>query len=172
MQLRERDLPTRELLTLAQDVRAVTEVSAVPLMINDRIDLVLALNLAGVHLRANSLPVSVTRRALGPGRIIGVSAHAVDEAARAGDEGADYVVFGPIFDTPSKRAFGSPLGLERLADACRRTRVPVLAIGGITSGRVREIRDAGAHGVAVVGAILTRDDVGTATRELCDAVRA
>jgi len=170
VQLRERDLPARELLRLAQDVRTVTGPASVPLLINDRIDLVLALNLAGVHLRANSLPVSVARRLLGPQRLLGVSTHSVEEASRAGEDGADYVVFGPVFETPSKRLFGKPLGIRNLADASRQTSVPVLAIGGVTAERVREIREAGAYGVAVVTAILTREDVVAATQELLAAL--
>lgn len=166
VQLRERDLLTVELLALTKELRSITASRAVPLIMNDRVDLVLALNLDGVHLRADSLPVSVVRRLVGASRLVGVSTHTVQEVSRANQEGADYVVFGPVFDTVSKRPFGDPVGLAALAEACHRSTVPVFAIGGVTSARVADVRRAGAHGVAVIGAILDRDDVAAATNEL------
>jgi thiamine-phosphate pyrophosphorylase len=172
IQLRERDLYTRELLSLAGQIHAMTKSRGVRLIINDRVDLVQALDLDGVHLRASSLPVSVVRRVLGPRRLIGVSTHSVKEVQQAGDDGADYVILGPIFETPSKREFGAPLGLAALADACRRSSVPVFAIGGMTIKRIVAARDAGASGVAMIGGILGREDVGTATVEMQAAVRA
>lgn len=170
LQLRERDLPTRELCTLAREIDALTRPRRVPLLINDRVDLALALDLTGVHLRANGLPVDAARRLLGPDRLVGLSTHSIGEAARAGRDGADYVVFGPVFDTPSKRVFGDPLGLDALAAACRESSVPVFAIGGVTSARVPDVRRAGAHGVAVIGAVLARPGVAAATRELLSAL--
>jgi thiamine-phosphate pyrophosphorylase len=172
IQLRERDLPTGELLPLAQEIHSLTVPRAVPLILNDRVDLVLALNLDGVHLRANSLPVSVVRRLIGPNRLIGISTHSVEDVQRANHDGADYIIFGPIFDTPSKRSFGAPLGLEVLADVCRNSMVPIFAIGGITSERVRDVRRAGAHGVAVIGALLTSADISGAVREFSTALQA
>ncbi len=166
VQLRERDLPTGELLQLAREIRSFTTPHAVPLIINDRVDLMLALNLIGVHLRANSLPITAVRRLVGADRLVGISTHSLAEVREANRDGADYVVFGPIFDTPSKRPFGSPAGLEKLAEVCRVSAVPVFAIGGITSASVSEVRRAGAHGVAVIGAILARDDVAAATMDL------
>ncbi len=165
VQLRERDLSTRELLPLAQEIQSITASHAVPLIINDRVDLMMALNLDGVHLRSDSLPSGSVRQLIGSRRLIGVSTHSVEDVRRANLSGADYVVFGPVFETPSKRSFGLPLGLDLLADACRQSSIPVLAIGGITCGRVRDVRRAGAHGVAVIGALLTRNDIGEAVRE-------
>ena len=172
IQLRERDLPARELLSLTQQIRAMTRDRAVPLIINDRIDMAVALDLDGVHLRASSLPVSVVRRIVGKHRLIGVSAHSVKEVQQAGDDGADYVILGPIFETPSKREFGDPLGLAVLADACSHSSVPVFAIGGITRERIESVRGAGAFGVAMIGGILGREDVGKATADMQSAVRA
>lgn len=172
VQLRERDLPTCDLLSLARTIHDITKPLGVPLLINDRVDLALALDLEGVHLRANSLPVSVARRILGDRCLLGVSTHSFDEVRRANDEGADYVIVGPVFDTPSKRAFGMPLGLERLAEACRGSSIPVFAIGGVTRVRIGEVRRAGAYGVAMIGSILGRRDVGMATTEMLAAVRA
>lgn len=172
IQLRERDLSTSELSSLAQRIHVMTKDRAVPLIINDRVDLAVALDLDGVHLRASSLPVSVVRRVVGPHRLIGVSAHSVSEAQQAGDDGADYVILGPIFETPSKREFGNPLGLAVLADACRHSSVPVFAIGGITHERIESVRGAGAFGAAMIGGILGRADVGNATADMQSAVRA
>ncbi|MGQ0694805.1 MAG: thiamine phosphate synthase [Nitrospiraceae bacterium] len=166
IQLRERALPTAELLSLAQEIQAITAPRAVPLIMNDRVDLVLALGLDGIHLRANSLPVSPVRRLVGAHRLVGISTHSADEVRRANHDGADYVVFGPIFDTPSKHLFGPPVGLDALTEVCHQSTIPVFAIGGMTSVRVRDVRRAGAYGVAVIGAIFGRDDVAAATIEL------
>ncbi len=166
VQFRERDLSTGNALALAREIQSITVPRAVPLIVNDRVDLVLALNLDGVHLRANSVPVSVARRLLGPDRLVGASTHSIGEVECANRDGADYVLFGPIFDTPSKRAFGPPVGLKALAEVCRRSAIPVFAVGGVTNVSVPDVREAGAYGIAVIGAILTRNDVAAATGEL------
>ena len=142
------------------------------LLINDRLDVALSLEEAGVHLRSNSLPVGVVRRLLPPLRLLGASAHSVAEALEVEANGADYVVLGPVYDTPSKRLFGPPLGLSILEEAARAVRLPIFAIGGVTAGRARELRRAGAFGVAVITAILCADDVEAATTELLEAVNA
>lgn len=170
VQLRERDLPTSELLQLGQEIRAITSPRAVPLIINDRVDLMLALNLDGVHLRANSLPVAVVRRMAGADRLIGLSTHSLAEVRQANRDGADYVVFGPIFDTPSKRQFGSPVGLEQLAEACRLSAIPVFAIGGVTGASVPDVFRAGSHGIAVIGSILDHEDAAAGTRAMMAAL--
>jgi len=139
------------------------------LLINDRVDLTMALGADGVHLRSDSLPVSVARRLLGPDRVIGVSAHSADEVVQAESEGADFAVLGPVYDTSSKLAFGPSIGLPPIQEASRRCRMPVFAIGGITAPRVREVRRAGASGVAVISSILTAECVSSATRDLLDA---
>jgi len=170
VQLRERDLDTRSLLELARDVQMATRPRGAVLLINDRVDLVLACGADGVHLRSDSLPVAVARRLLGDARVIGVSVHSAEEAARAESEGADFVVLGPIYDTPSKREYGAPLGLRPLKEAARRCRIPVLAIGGLTAARVAEVRRAGASGVAVLSAILSAPSAEPATRQLLAAL--
>ena len=170
VQLRERDLSARELVTLAREVQAVTASRSAQLLINDRIDVALALEGAGVHLRSNSLPVSVARQLLGAQRLLGISVHAVEEAVSAQSQGADYIVLGPIYETPSKQMFGPPLGIHTLEKVCRLVRIPIIGIGGVTAARAREMRRAGAFGVAVITAILGTADVESATRELLDAV--
>ena len=170
IQLRERDLSARELVTLAHEVQVVTASHRSQLLINDRIDVALALEGIGVHLRSNSLPPSVVRRLLGPKRLMGISVHSVEEAVQAESQGADYIVLGPIYETPSKQMFGPPLGIHILEKACQLVRIPIIGIGGVTAARAREMRRAGAFGAAVITAILGADDIESATRELLDAV--
>jgi len=170
IQLRERDLSARELVTLALELQAVTASRRSQLLINDRIDVALALEGVGVHLRSNSLPVSVARQVLGTQRLLGISVHAVEEAVQVESQGPDYIVLGPIYETPSKQMFGPPLGIHTLERACRLVRLPIIGIGGVTAARAREMRRAGAFGVAVITAVLGAADVESATRELLDAV--
>jgi thiamine-phosphate pyrophosphorylase len=170
IQLRERDLSARELVTLAREVQAVTASRRSQLLINDRIDVALALEGVGVHLRSNSLPVSVARQLLGAQRLLGISVHAVEEVVSAQSQGADYIVLGPIYETPSKQMFGPPLGIHNLEKACRLVRIPIIGIGGVTAARAREMRRAGAFGVAVITAVLGAADIESATSELLDAV--
>lgn len=172
IQLRERDLSAGELIALAREVQAVTASPGSQLLINDRIDVALALEGVGVHLRSNSLPLSVARQLLGAQRLLGISVHAVEEAVRAESQGADYIVLGPIYETPSKQMFGPPLGIHTLEKACSLVRIPIIGIGGVTATRAREMRRAGAFGAAVITAILGADDIESATRELLDAVSA
>jgi thiamine-phosphate pyrophosphorylase len=170
IQIRERDLSARELVALAREVQAVTVSRRSQLLINDRIDVALALEGVGVHLRSNSLPVTVARKLLGAERLLGISVHAIEEAVQAEAQGADYVILGPIYETPSKQLFGSPLGIHTLEKVCRLVGIPIIGIGGVTAARAHEMQEAGAFGVAVIRAILGADDVESATRELIDAM--
>jgi thiamine-phosphate pyrophosphorylase len=166
VQLRERDLSTRELLALAERLRALTQRYAAALLINDRVDVALACAADGVHLPADSFAVADARALLGAQRLIGVSTHAPAEIATAAAAGADFAVFGPIYDTHAKRAFGAPLGLTALAAARAASKLPLLAIGGIDSDRIGEVRAGGADGVAVIRAVLAADDPAAAARLL------
>jgi thiamine-phosphate pyrophosphorylase len=170
VQLRERDLSARELVRLAREVQAVTASHRCQLLINDRIDIALALEGVGVHLRSNSLPVSVARQLLGAQCLLGISVHTVEEAIQVESQGADYIILGPIYETPSKQMFGPPLGIHTLEKVCRLVRIPIFGIGGVTAVRAHEMRRAGAFGVAVITAILGAIDVDSATCELLEAV--
>jgi len=171
VQLREKDVDTRSLLELAADLLSLTREHGGLLFINDRVDLVMALGADGVHLRSDSMPVPVARRLLGSDRLIGVSTHSVDEVLKAEAEGADFAVLGPIYDTPSKRLYGDPIGLHPLEEASRQSHLPIFAIGGISLSRVQEVRRAGAHGIALISAILLAEDVQAATRFLLHALQ-
>lgn len=158
VQLREKDLSGRALFELARDLRARCTRYGARLLINDRIDVALAVGADGVHLPVNSFAVVDARRLLGPTALIGASAHTPAQARTAAADGADFIVYGPIFDTPSKRAFGPPLGLEALQRVTRELTIPVLAIGGMNAARAPEVRRHGAHGLAMISAILGATD--------------
>ena len=170
VQLREKDLDTRQLFGLAQEVLNCTRQGQACLLVNDRVDLALAVGADGVHLRSSSLPVKVTRRLLGPDRLIGVSTHSVEEVVRAESEGADFVVLGPVYQTASKHTYGDPIGLRPFEEASQRSRLPIFAIGGLTPSRVGEVRKAGAYGVAVISSILSAPSVESVTRQFLDAL--
>jgi thiamine-phosphate pyrophosphorylase len=170
VQLREKDLPVRGLLALATPLRETTRRHAARLFINDRVDVALAVGADGAQRTHDSLPVSVMRAIGGPGFTVGASVHSVGEARAAAVEGADFIIFGPVFDTPSKRSFGPPQGLEALRQVTAAVATPVLAIGGITAARVRDVLAAGAAGVGVISGILAAARPREATRSFLDAL--
>lgn len=154
VQLREKDLNAAELWPLAEEIRRLTSGYACQLLINDRIDLALAIGADGVHLGGHSLPTAEARKLLGPNKLIGVSTHHPDEIAPHAAAGADFVTFGPVFPTPSKAAFGEPVGLENLQNACQQSPIPVYALGGIKTDNCRQASAAGASGIAMISALL------------------
>jgi thiamine-phosphate pyrophosphorylase len=164
VQLREKDLPAQPLLELARELRTVCAEFGASLLVNDRIDIALAVDADGVHLPVSSFRAADARTILGPGKLIGASAHNLAEATTARNGGADFIVFGPIFDTESKRDYGKPLGPERLTELTRGERTPVLAIGGVTPDRVQMVCERGAAGVAVLSGILAAEDPEAAAR--------
>lgn len=158
VQLREKDLPGGELHRLAVDLRRLTSDYAARLIINDRPDIALAVEADGVHIGASSLPVAAARRLLGRDKIIGYSAHALDEARCAQADGADFVTFGPVYPTPSKAAYGEPCGINKLADVVSALEIPVIALGGISPANITEALSANIRGIAVISAILAAAD--------------
>lgn len=171
VQLREKDLPIRELLNLACQMRALTSRYRARLLINDRIDICLSVEADGIHLRSNRLPIPVVRRILGSHKLIGVSTHSLEEARQAEAEGADFIVLGPIYETRSKLAFGAPLGLEALRAVGKFIKIPLLALGGIQRHQVREVIGAGADGIALISAILTSENPRQAALDLISELR-
>jgi thiamine-phosphate pyrophosphorylase len=170
IQIRQRDLCAKDLFPRVGEIAQLAAAGGSQVLMNDRIDVALSFDGVGVHLRSDSLPVSVARRLIGPNRLLGVSVHSLSEAVDAERGGADYIVLGPIYATRSKQRYGSPLGLATLEQTVRAVRVPVVGIGGVTAGRARDMRAAGAFGVGVISAVLGAEDVDAATRALFDAV--
>jgi len=163
IQLREKDLTTKELFDMAFWMRELTQEYGARLFINDRVDVALSVSADGVQLGHASLPVRTAREIAGEKLLIGVSTHGVDEALEAEKEGADFLTFGPVYETPSKMKYGRPVGIEALRNVKTRVSIPVFAIGGIKPGKVNEVRAAGADGIAVISAILKAKDIGKTT---------
>lgn len=170
VQLREKDLAARELLALAAPLREATRRHGARLVVNDRLDVAQAAEADGVQRTGQSLPVAVLRRLAPPPFLIGASVHSLAEAIQVEAEGADFVVFGPIYDTASKRAYGAPQGLEALRRVTASVRRPVIAVGGIDPRRAPEVMAAGASGVAAIGAFLSAAKPGDAVKAFLDAL--
>jgi thiamine-phosphate pyrophosphorylase len=170
VQLREKDLALVDLLPLARRLRQLTAATGARLVVNDRVDVALAVGADGVQRTHASLPVTDMRVVADKRVRIGASVHSLDGAREAEAEGADWIVFGPVYDTPSKRAYGAPQGLDALARVTAAVTRPVVAVGGITAERVADVRGAGAAGVAVISAILSAGSPADATRRFLDAL--
>jgi thiamine-phosphate pyrophosphorylase len=170
-QLREKDLTPRDLYALALEMRQLTQAYGARLLINDRIDVALAVNADGVHLTTVSLPTNIARQLLGPDRLIGVSTHNPAEAQAAAEGGADFVVFGPVFFTPSKAPYGQPVGLDALRAVRAEVPIPILAIGGVQKANLDQVLAAGADGIAVISAIISAADPTAASQELLATLR-
>lgn len=166
VQLREKDLPPRELLELARSLRELTERFGARLLVNDRVDIALEAKADGVHLGEASIPADAARRLLGPEKLIGVSCHSLTGARAAEERGADFITFGPVFFTPSKAPYGLPAGIDALAEAVRAVSLPVFALGGITRENVAEVIDAGVAGIALISAIGTAESPREEARKL------
>ena len=151
IQLREKNLPARTLYELASRSAEITRGTDTRLLVNDRADIARAARADGVHLTTRSIEASVIRRAFGRDFLIGLSTHSLAEAKGARKGGADFAVFGPVFDTLSKRAYGSPVGTESLRDVTNAlSPFPIIALGGITLENAPDVLNAGASGVAAI----------------------
>ncbi|MBI5755789.1 MAG: thiamine phosphate synthase [Nitrospirae bacterium] len=172
IQLRGKNRPPKDLLKTGERLRLLTSKESVKLFINDRIDIAIAIEADGIHLGQNSIPVRLARKISGRSFIIGVSTHSLKEARDAEDGGADFITFGPIFETESKLVYGPPIGLNRLAKVTRQVNVPVFAIGGIKVDRIRDVIEKGACGVAVISAIFGTKSACSASVDMLEALRA
>ena len=151
IQVREKHLSTNVLCELVACAAEITSSSATKLLVNDRADVAASAGADGVHLTTHSLPTSVVRQAFGSDLLIGVSAHSLDQAKAARDAQADFVVFGPVFQTPAKQKHGPPAGLAQLRQVCAKLNgFPVLAIGGVSESNFADCLGAGARGVAAI----------------------
>jgi len=170
IQIREKDLSGRDLAKLTENAILLTGGSSA-VLVNDRVDVACVVGASGVHLGEHSLPADQARR-LASQRcqklyfIVGVSAHSLERAIQAEQAGADYVIFGPVYTTPSKASFGRPQGVQRLREVCRRLTIPVLAIGGITLKNAAQCFAAGAGGIAAIRLFQDAADLEAVVKEL------
>ena len=163
VQLREKNLTTNQYYQLAKQVKEITDAYQVPLIIDDRLDICLAVDAAGLHIGDDELPVSVARQVLGPEKILGVTAKTVKRALEAEEGGADYLGTGAIFPTTTKE--NAPITLiSTLKTICQRVAIPVVAIGGLTSENIEQLMGTGIAGVAVVRDLMQAEDVEAKTQ--------
>jgi len=172
IQLREKDLSGRDLFSLAEKVCKLCQAYNAALFINDRIDVALAVDAAGVQLSQTSLPVITTRALLGPQKIIGASTHSLQEARKAEQNGADFVLFGPVYFTASKAAYGAPQGLAALKTIVDNISLPVYAIGGIKPENIESTKKLGVRGVALISAIVSAESPKEAAAKMLRQLRS
>ncbi|MFL5311147.1 MAG: thiamine phosphate synthase [Myxococcales bacterium] len=168
VQLREKDLSPAELLELARTLLPLCRSAQAPFLVNTRLEVVKAARADGVHLPADGPAVADARRTLGPGALIGRSCHSPAEVATAAREGADFALFGPVWETPGKE----PQGMTALHEATEAASLPVFAIGGVTPPRAKRAVNAGAHGVACTRSILGAANPAAAALEMWNAISA
>ncbi|MDR2079276.1 MAG: thiamine phosphate synthase [Treponema sp.] len=166
VQLREKEASSREFYETALALRALTRRLHVPLVINDRLDIALAVCADGLHIGQSDLPLSAVRQLAGRDMLIGVSASTVEEALDAERNGADYLGVGAVYPTGSKADAGAAIGLERLSEICAVVTIPVVGIGGVNGDNAGAVIKAGAAGIAVISGILSQPDIKEAAREL------
>jgi thiamine-phosphate pyrophosphorylase len=170
VQIREKDLEARVLLTLVQEAKHLVSARS-RIVVNDRLDVAIAAGADGVHLGERSLRVVDAKRLVEAHQTarefsVGVSTHSVEAVQEAEESGADYAIFGPIFATPSKLAYGLPQGVAKLREACRSVKMPVMAIGGITGENAQQCVSAGAAGIAAIRLFQDAPDLAIVTRAL------
>jgi thiamine-phosphate pyrophosphorylase len=155
IQLREKDLSTKELYETAYELRRLTTRFGAKLFINDRVDIALAVDADGVHIGGGSLPLYKVRRLLGERKLIGVSCHNQVQAITAQELGADFITFGPVYFTASKAAFGDPVGPRLLQTVTETVQIPVFALGGVNRENCTEAVSCGVRGVALISAVMS-----------------
>lgn len=165
VQLREKDLGLDEFIKLAAEVKTITDKYNIPYVINDNVDVALAVNADGVHLGQGDEKIKAAGQKLGHGKIIGLSAHTVEEAIQAEENGADYIGVGAVFNTTTKLD-ANTVSFETLRRICQSVNIPVVAIGGINKHNILELSGSGIDGVAVVSAIFAQPDISKAAEEL------
>jgi thiamine-phosphate pyrophosphorylase len=166
VQLREKDLGGRELFLLAEKLKRLCDGHGASLYVNDRIDIALGVDAAGVQLGVSSMPVAAVRELVGEKKRIGVSTHSLKEAEEAQKAGADFILFGPVYFTPLKAAYGEPQGLKPLKEVVKRVSLPVYAIGGIKPENIPDAMKTGIHGIALISAVLSTPEPKKATKEI------
>ena len=171
VQLREKDLGGRDLFDLAEKAHCLCEHYRASLFINDRIDVALAVDATGVQLGKTSLPIETARTLLGPEKLIGASIHSLSEVTDVEKSGADFVLFGPVYFTPSKASFGAPQGLAALRIIVENSALPVYAIGGITGENANAVKEIGVRGIALIAAIIGAESPKKTARAIAQTLR-
>ena len=172
IQLREKDLSGRDLFSLAERSHKLCQAYDAALFINDRVDVAMAVDAAGVQLSQASLPIVTAKALLGPQKIIGVSTHSLQETKEAEQAGADFILFGPVYFTPSKAAYGAPQGLPALKTIVDNISLPVYAIGGIKLENIDSTKKLGVRGVALISAIMSADSPKGAAERMLRRLRS
>ena len=170
LQLREKDLAAAEFLELAQKMRSLTAKYQARLFINSRADVAKTVGADGVHLTEASAPAGEVRKNF-PGLLVGVSTHSLEKAKQAETEGADFITFGPVFDTPSKKEYGPPQGLDRLREVTGNVNLPVLALGGVKLENLDSVLDHGAFGAALISGIWSSSNINKETDSYLEIFR-
>ncbi|MHA1248986.1 MAG: thiamine phosphate synthase [Candidatus Helarchaeota archaeon] len=170
VQLREKNIETREFYNKAIELKAILKEYNIPLIINDRVDIAYASDADGVHLGQSDLPIKYAREILGKNKIIGLSVNTVKQAIEAEKSGADYIAISPVFPTPTKVDIDPPVGLEGIPIIRESVNIPIVGIGGINKNNAKKVIEAGCDGVAVVSAIMGAKDPKLAASELLNEV--
>ena len=165
VQLREKESSALEFYNLSIKVKNITDKYNIPLIINDRLDIMLATDAAGVHLGQDDMPVAAARRLVGKDKIIGASARTTKEAIRAEEDGASYIGAGSVFNTITKKD-AKHISMEELKDMTSAVSIPVIAIGGVNKDNIEMLKDTGIKGIAVVSAILSEKNIKKAAEDL------
>ncbi|MFL0250566.1 thiamine phosphate synthase [Clostridium neuense] len=169
VQLREKNISTMDFYKIAVDIKKVTDKYNVPLIIDDRLDIALAVDAAGIHVGQSDMPCDIARKLVGKDKIVGVSAGSVEEALKAQKDGADYLGVGAVFPTGTKKD-ATDVSIETLKEIVEKVNIPVVAIGGVSADNVDKLADTGIDGISVISAILGKKDVRKAAKELKEAV--
>lgn len=171
VQYRNKEALTKQMISEASILLKITKAAGIPLIINDRIDVALAVNADGVHVGQNDMPAVLARKLIGSKRILGVSVKTVEQAKQAEKDGADYLGVGDIFGTKTKADAGKPIGLGALKEVAQSVSIPVIGIGGITKENAAEVIKAGAKGIGVVSAIMGKQNPQKEAKELLQRIK-
>jgi len=170
VQYREKEKSTREMVQEAGEIAGLCKGTGGLFLVNDRIDVAMAVDADGVHLGQDDMPLEVARKILGSEKVIGITAHNLEEALQAEQNGADYVCVSPIFHTDTKKDAGEPAGIDLVRKVKQKVKVPVAAIGGINKENVKQVVDAGADSVAVISAIVCSENVEAAAKAIIEEI--
>ena len=170
IQYREKNAPAKKMLEEANEIKKLCQKNKVIFLINDRIDIALAVDADGVHIGQDDMPYNAARNLLGKNKIIGITAHNLEESMEAEKIGADYIGLSPIFSTNTKSDAGNACGAEMISKVKKKVKIPIVAIGGINESNIKDVLKAGAKNAAIISAILTTDDVERAVKKFIERI--